>query len=156
MGIRWDHLKTYLNPYIWKSLMWAFFSFPSSLSKLGMRPFGPLDPSTRRPNMLRGEYRLRSSLQKFLLPTHGIRVSSSPLDVLIQTKYWICIGPRCPWGPIYGYWCPSITHIHRAFADLADVTLANEDINSIPTNDVNRAIPGIVAMQASGATCHGR
>ena len=32
---------------------------------------------------------------------------------------------------------------------IADVTLANKDINSIPTNYVNRAIPGIVAMQVA-------
>ena len=28
----------------------------------------------------------------------------------------------------------------RGFADLADVTLADEDSNSIPTDDVNRAL----------------
>ena len=33
----------------------------------------------------------------------------------------------------------------RPFADLTDVTLADEDSNSIPTDDVNRAIPGNVA-----------
>ena len=47
----------------------------------------------------------------------------------------IFIEPRCPWGPIYGSWCPSLTP--RLFADLTDVTLADEDINSIPTDDVN-------------------
>ena len=38
---------------------------------------------------------------------------------------------------------------HTPFADLIDVTLADEDTNSIPTNDVNRAILGIVAMQVA-------
>ena len=36
---------------------------------------------------------------------------------------------------------------HTWFADLTDVTLADEDINSIPADDVNRAILGNVAMQ---------
>ena len=35
----------------------------------------------------------------------------------------------------------------RAFADLTDVTLADEDSNSILTDDVNRAILSNVAMQ---------
>ena len=37
----------------------------------------------------------------------------------------------------------------RVFADLTDVTLADEDSNSIPSNNVNRAILGNVAMQAA-------
>ena len=37
----------------------------------------------------------------------------------------------------------------RLFADLTDVTLADEDSNLIPTDDVNRAIPGNVAMQVA-------
>ena len=35
------------------------------------------------------------------------------------------------------------------FADLTDVTLADEDSNSIPTDDVNRAILGNLAMQVA-------
>ena len=35
----------------------------------------------------------------------------------------------------------------RPFADLTDVTLADEDTNSILTDNVNRAIQGNVAMQ---------
>ena len=35
----------------------------------------------------------------------------------------------------------------RLFADLIGVTLADEDSNSIPTDDVNRAFLGNVAMQ---------
>ena len=35
----------------------------------------------------------------------------------------------------------------RPFADLTDVTLADEDTNSIPTDNANRAIQGNVAMQ---------
>jgi len=35
------------------------------------------------------------------------------------------------------------------FADLTDVTLADEDSNSIPTDDVNWAILGNMAMQVA-------
>ena len=38
---------------------------------------------------------------------------------------------------------------HSCCADLTDVTLADEDSNSIPTDDVNRAILGNVAMQVA-------
>ena len=34
----------------------------------------------------------------------------------------------------------------RGFADLTDVTLADEDSNSIPTDDVSRVIQGNKAM----------
>ena len=37
----------------------------------------------------------------------------------------------------------------RLNADLTDVTLADEDSNSIPTDDINRAILGNVAMQVA-------
>ena len=37
--------------------------------------------------------------------------------------------------------------VQDSFADLTDVTLADEDSNSIPTDDVNKAILGNVAMQ---------
>ena len=37
----------------------------------------------------------------------------------------------------------------RPFADLTDVTLADEDSNSAPADDVNRAILGNVAMQVA-------
>ena len=56
------------------------------------------------------------------------------------------IGPRCPWGPIYGSGPMSVQDY---FADLTDVTLADEDSNSIPTDDVNRAFLGNVAMQVA-------
>ena len=45
----------------------------------------------------------------------------------------------------------------RLFTDLTDVTLADEDNNSIPTDDVKRAIIGNVAMQVAppgGQTCN--
>ena len=37
----------------------------------------------------------------------------------------------------------------RGFADLTDVTLADEDSNSIPTDDVNRVIQENVAVQVA-------
>ena len=45
----------------------------------------------------------------------------------------------------------SLTHslTTRLCADLTDVTLADEESNPIPTNDVNRAILGNVAMQVA-------
>ena len=44
---------------------------------------------------------------------------------------------------------PDVSHSlsTRLFADLNDVTLADDDSNSIPTDDVNKAILGNVAMQ---------
>ena len=42
---------------------------------------------------------------------------------------------------------PSVTT--RLCADLTDVTLADEDSNSIPTDDVNGAFLGNVAMQVA-------
>ena len=42
---------------------------------------------------------------------------------------------------------PSLTL--TPFADLTDVTLDDEDINSTPVDDVNRAILGNVAMQVT-------
>ena len=42
-----------------------------------------------------------------------------------------------------------MSQTERLFADLTDVTLADEDSNSIPTDDVNRAFLGNVAMQVA-------
>ena len=42
----------------------------------------------------------------------------------------------------------SLTH-YKTSADLTDVTLADDDSNSIPTDDVNKAILGNVAMQVA-------
>ena len=39
------------------------------------------------------------------------------------------------------------------FADLTDVTLADEDTNSILTDNANRAIQGNVAMQIIQSGC---
>ena len=47
-------------------------------------------------------------------------------------------------GPIYGSGCLKLSP--RRFADLTDVTLVDEDTNSIPTNNANRTIQDNVAM----------
>ena len=62
-----------------------------------------------------------------------------------KSSHTSCIffGPRCLWGPIYGFECLKLTHL---CADLTDVTLADEDINSILTDNANRAFQGNVAM----------
>ena len=44
-------------------------------------------------------------------------------------------GPRCLWGPVYGSWCLSLPTTH--FWKFADVTLADDDTNSILADDVN-------------------
>ena len=44
--------------------------------------------------------------------------------------------------------CPSVSdYIQDYIADLTDVTLDDEDSNSIPTDDVNGAFLGNMAMQ---------
>ena len=48
---------------------------------------------------------------------------------------------------VWAYVCPSVRP--TPFADLTDVTLADENNNSIQTDDVNRAIIGNVAMQVA-------
>ena len=64
-------------------------------------------------------------------------------------NWMIFIGPRCPWGPIYGSSCQSVTP--RLCVDLTDVTLADEDSNSTSADDVNRAILGNVTKQVAPA-----
>ena len=55
----------------------------------------------------------------------------------------IFIGPRCPWGPIYGSGSLS------PFADLTDLTLVDEDTKSTLTDNANRAIQGNQAMHVT-------
>ena len=67
----------------------------------------------------------------------------------------IFIGPRCLWGPIYGSGSLKLTL--RPFADLTDVTLADEDTNSALTDNVNRTFQANVAMrvtQPGGKICN--
>ena len=65
-------------------------------------------------------------------------------------KYWpttdFFIGPRCPWGPIYG---SGSLYVRDVFADLTDVTLVDEDTKSILTDNANRAIQGNQSMHVT-------
>ena len=61
---------------------------------------------------------------------------------LRKSTILIFIGPRYTWGPIYG---SRVSVTERGFADLTDVTLADEDTNSILIDNANRAIQGNVA-----------
>ena len=61
-----------------------------------------------------------------------------------NTRICIFIGPRCPWGPIYG--SSSLKLSPRPYADL---TLADENTNSILNDSANRAFQGNVAMQGA-------
>ena len=47
----------------------------------------------------------------------------------------IFIGPRYTWGPIYGSKCLSVTDC--CFVDITDVSLADEDTNSILVDDTD-------------------
>ena len=64
----------------------------------------------------------------------------------IWVKAVIFIGPRYTWGPIYGSESLKLT---IPFWNLTYVTLANEDTNSILTDNANRAIHGNMAMQVT-------
>ena len=44
---------------------------------------------------------------------------------------------------------PIVSNSPSSFADLIDVTLADEDTNAILTDSTNRAIQGNVAMQVT-------
>ena len=56
----------------------------------------------------------------------------------MKSRGLVFVGPRCPWGPIYG------SGSETPFADLTDdVTLADKDTNSILTQkDKSRAMCG--------------
>ena len=60
-----------------------------------------------------------------------------------MNQTYIFIGPRYPWSDLWVLISETGTH----FADLTDVTLADEDTNSILTDNSNREIQGNVAMQ---------
>ena len=65
----------------------------------------------------------------------------------------IFIEPRCPWSDLWVL----VFLTHTPFADLTDVTLADEDTNSILIDNANRAIQGNVAMQVApsgGKSCN--
>ena len=61
----------------------------------------------------------------------------------------IFIGPRCPWGPIYGSGSLSLREVVADFKLITDVTLVDEDTKSILTDNANRAIQGNQAMHVT-------
>ena len=77
------------------------------------------------------------------------------MPIILEEINHFLSDPGIP-GPIYGSGCLSQTE--RPFADLTDVTLVDEDTNSIPINYANRTIQGNnVAMQvvpSGGQICN--
>ena len=69
-------------------------------------------------------------------------------DDIAESPKTFLSDPGVP-GPIFVSGCPSVTH--RRFADLSDVTLADEDTNSILTDNANRAFQRNVAKQVTQA-----
>ena len=71
--------------------------------------------------------------------SQGSKFYPAPRIVSILPSHFMCT-----WGSICGSWCHTIP-----IADLTDVTLADEDTNSILTDVANRTIPGNMAMQVA-------
>ena len=69
----------------------------------------------------------------------------------MMTLVTMIIGPRYTWGPIYGSECLKLSE--RGFWNWTYVTLADEDTNSILTDNANRAIQDNVAMQITQSGC---
>ena len=90
---------------------------------------------------------LDNTIASFNLEVQGVKMLlSNPCIWCLMFGIWflVFIGPRCPWGPIFGSGCHSVRDLSE---NLTDVTLADEDTNSILTDNANRAIQGNVAMQ---------
>ena len=60
-------------------------------------------------------------------------------------KIVIFIGPRYPWSDLW----VQVSLTKTFFADLSDVTLADDDTNPIVADNANRAIQGNVATQVT-------
>ena len=84
---------------------------------------------------------LQSSTVTVTIPRHICEGGSTVFRVIF-------IGPRSPWSDLcHGSGCHSIRPL--PFWNLTDVTLADEDTNSILTDNANRAIQGNVAMHVT-------
>ena len=66
------------------------------------------------------------------------QISPSKPATICTTVGNVFIGPRYTWGPIYGSQCLKLT---LPSADLTDVTLADEDTNSILADNANKGNP---------------
>ena len=73
-------------------------------------------------------------------------VKNAHSNLHISHKLVIIIGPRYTWGPIYGSKCLSVSN-WVTLVDLTDVSLVDEDTNSIQADDTNRAIPDNLEIQ---------
>ena len=74
-------------------------------------------------------------------------------DLAVKTEQTLLtcvliIGSRCPWSDL---WVRVSVTVH--FADLTDVTLADEDTNSILTDNANRVFQDNVAIQVTQSGC---
>ena len=74
----------------------------------------------------------------------GEESSQAPQPRSSNGYFMIFNGPRYTWGPIYGSRCLSVCK--WCFVDLTDVSLVDEDINSILADDTDWAIPGNLEM----------
>ena len=135
-----------------------YFDFSRSMSWAGWSPLHSCSrragswckpPCPQAQDMWKPSHPLSRMIKSLILTTLKQRMS---WDVdTCQLFYWT----RVNLGQIFGSGCPSVTD--RRLWDFTDVTLADEDTNSIPTDNANRAIQGSVAMQVappSGQTCY--
>ena len=76
---------------------------------------------TRKPIVAQSQYLGNALRRKMYIYVYQYQ---NPLSgcLLFMTNLFVFIGPRCPWGPIYGSGPMSVTP--TPFADLTDVTLA--------------------------------
>ena len=63
-----------------------------------------------------------------------------PFIEMFTKDFMIFTGPRCLWGLVYGSRSLYLCHSNTVCWDFAVVTLADDDTNSILTDDANRAI----------------
>ena len=87
---------------------------------------------------------MKHQLQRFIRSTYGEDLEA----VSIHVPH-IFIGPMCTWAPIYGSWSLYYYLKSNRFFYLNDVTLADEDTNSILADGDNRAILGNMAKQVT-------
>ena len=87
-----------------------------------------------------------NSLINSMLKSMQILISSPDTNLLHILHHFLS-DPGVPGVRSMG---PDVSHsVQDYVADLTDVTLADEDSNSIPTDDVNRAFLGNMAMQVA-------
>ena len=110
----------------------------------------PLQCFPCKVQLIQGAKKFRSNQAE--IPKWGGRMGGSAKwekfphnPIFLETTYvGVFIGPRCPWSDLCVRMsvCLSVrlSVTPRACVDLTDVTLADEDTNSILTDNANRAI----------------